>query len=119
MNAGHNPPVVLRRSREGASSRILLEATGSVVGLLRAVDFEERAIALEPGDVLLAYTDGISEALNADEEEWGEERMLLAAEGSMPGCAGKILRGIFRAADQFTGSAAQYDDMTLLVATVS
>src|SRR5579863_8313510 len=112
VNAGHNAPVLLR----GGDS-ILLEATGSVVGLLQNIEFEERSLTLSPGDVLIAYTDGISEALNSAEEEWGEERMLEAATGALPACAEEILRAIFTAADSFIGNAPQYDDMTLLVAT--
>lgn len=114
VNAGHNAPVVLR-----GGERTLLEATGSVVGLLQNVDFEERCLTLLPGDALIAYTDGISEALNADEEEWGEERMLEAAAAASPACADEILRAVFTAADRFIGNAAQYDDMTILVATMS
>jgi len=113
VNAGHNPPVLLR-----GGDRILLEATGSVVGLLQNVEFEERSLTLSPGDALIAYTDGISEALNADEDEWGEERMLEAATAAIPVCADEILRAIFAAADRFIGNAPQYDDMTLLVVTI-
>ncbi len=114
VNAGHNAPVLLR-----GGDRILLEATGSVVGLLQNVEYEERSLTLSPGDALIAYTDGISEALNSDEEEWGEERMLEAATPAIPACADEILRAIFTAADGFIGNAPQYDDMTLLVATIS
>lgn len=113
VNAGHNAPIVFR-----CAERILLEATGPVVGLLRNVEFEERTLALQPGDVLLAYTDGISEALNAVEEEWGEERMIQAAQAALPGRADEILGAVFQAAVDFIGNAAQYDDMTLLVAAV-
>jgi sigma-B regulation protein RsbU (phosphoserine phosphatase) len=113
VNAGHNPPVLLR-----GGDRILLEATGCVVGLLQNVEFEERSVTLSPGDALITYTDGISEALNSEEEEWGEERMLEAATAAIPVCADEILRAIFTAADRFTGNAPQYDDMTLLVATI-
>lgn len=114
VNAGHNAPVLLRRGE-----RTLLEATGSVVGLLPNLEFEERSLTLSAGDALIAYTDGISEALNSDEEEWGEERMLEAAAAAMPAGADEILCAIFTAADRFIGNAAQYDDMTLLVVAVT
>jgi phosphoserine phosphatase RsbU/P len=110
VNAGHNPPVLLR-----GSERILLEAGGPVVGLLADVHYEERSLTLETGDLLLAYTDGISEAMTIEDEEWGEERMVLAAEASRTESAGNILSAVFAAADRFTGNAPQYDDMTLLV----
>ena len=78
-----------------------------------------RSLTPSPGDALITYTDGISKALNSDEEEWGEERMLEAATAGMPVCADEILGAIFTAADRFIGSAPQYDDMTLLVVTIS
>jgi sigma-B regulation protein RsbU (phosphoserine phosphatase) len=68
--------------------------------------------------VLLAYTDGISEAMTETDQEWGEERMLQAAEAVCKSRAQEIVRTLFSAADQFTGSAPQHDDMTLLVMKV-
>ncbi len=65
--------------------------------------------------MLLAYTDGISEAMTADDEEWGEENMIAAAEAAFEGCATDILHALFGAADQFTRKAPQHDDMTLLI----
>jgi sigma-B regulation protein RsbU (phosphoserine phosphatase) len=110
VNAGHNPPVVLR-----GGERILLQAGGPVVGLLQDVRYEEQSLALEAGDLLLAYTDGISEAMTAEDEEWGEERMIVAAENAREKSAANVLSTIFAAADRFTGNAPQHDDMTLLV----
>jgi phosphoserine phosphatase RsbU/P len=89
VNAGHNPPVMLR-----AGARILLEAGGPVVGLLQDVRYEEQSLALEAGDLLLAYTDGISEAMTAEDEEWGEERILLAAESARHKSAANVLSAI-------------------------
>jgi sigma-B regulation protein RsbU (phosphoserine phosphatase) len=64
---------------------------------------------------LIAYTDGISEAMTADDEEWGESRMLAAVSSQPSASAIEILDGIFLAADAFTAGAEQHDDMTLLV----
>ncbi len=115
VNAGHNAPLVLRR-HEGAEPEILqLPADGPVVGLLPDIAYSEQCLQLRPGDLLLAYTDGISEARNAKYEEWGEERMLQAALRSPASSAAEALEGIFEAADAFTAGAAQHDDMTLLV----
>ncbi|MGA8594058.1 MAG: SpoIIE family protein phosphatase, partial [Bryobacteraceae bacterium] len=79
----------------------------------------EQSLTLETGDVLFAYTDGISEAMTESDEEWGEERMRLAAETAAGLSAEDILRTVFAAADQFTGSAPQHDDMTVLVLKVT
>ena len=68
---------------------------------------------------MLAYTDGITEAMSSAEEEWGEEAMIFAAQENMDGSAENILKTIFAAADNFVGNAAQHDDMTVLVMKVS
>ncbi|MGB7168235.1 MAG: SpoIIE family protein phosphatase [Acidobacteriaceae bacterium] len=110
VNAGHNPPVLLRHGRV-----IRLEADGPVVGLLPFAPYTEQSLTLEPGDLLLLYTDGISEAMTHDDEEWAEERMIQAALKVRDQQADEILRAIFVAADAFTAGAPQHDDMTLLV----
>jgi sigma-B regulation protein RsbU (phosphoserine phosphatase) len=119
VNAGHNPPFLLR----GAQS-IPLDATGTVIGLLPDAEYSQASITLQPGDVLLAFTDGISEAMNHDEDEWGEDPMLASAHTliGQPDCthsAQQLLDCILKAADDFTDGAPQHDDMTLLVCTVS
>jgi phosphoserine phosphatase RsbU/P len=110
VNAGHNPPVLLR-----GSEVIRLEADGPVVGLLPFAPYTEQGLALEPGDTLILYTDGISEAMTNDDEEWGEERMISAALTAKNKSAGEVMDAIFTAADAFTAGAPQHDDMTLLV----
>jgi phosphoserine phosphatase RsbU/P len=115
VNAGHNPPFLLRGRVNGDAPFLRLEAGGPVIGLLPHASYEEDVLVLQPGEVLLAYTDGISEAMAEDDEEWGEERMLLAAEAVSACSADDILRRVFAAADQFTGTASQHDDMTLVV----
>ncbi len=75
VNAGHNPPYILR-----GSEAIPLEATGMVVGLLPDAEYAQATIPMHLGDVLLAFTDGISEAMTRDEEEWGEDRMVACAQ---------------------------------------
>jgi sigma-B regulation protein RsbU (phosphoserine phosphatase) len=119
VNAGHNPPYVLR-----GTETIALKATGTVIGLLPDSAYAQATIKLQPGDVLIAFTDGISEAMNHQDEEWGEDRMLVTARQLLgrPDCkttADQLLNCIFDAADQFTSGAPQHDDMTLLVCTIS
>lgn len=110
VNAGHNPPVLLRGDQV-----IRLEAGGPVVGLLPFAPYTEQVLTLEPGDLLILYTDGFSEAMTRDDEEWGEERMIAAARAVQTGTAEEVLRSLFRAADAFTAGAPQHDDMTLLI----
>jgi sigma-B regulation protein RsbU (phosphoserine phosphatase) len=118
VNAGHNPPVILR-----GEAVLPLEATGTVIGLLPDTCFTSAELLLHPGDVLLAFTDGISEAMNAAEEEWGEERMIAAARTLLhrPDCittAEQLLQCVFQEADRFTTGAPQHDDMALLVCMI-
>jgi sigma-B regulation protein RsbU (phosphoserine phosphatase) len=110
VNAGHNPPYVIRGTEIHA-----LEGGGPVVGLLPDAIYEECHLVLKPGDLLLAYTDGISEALNLQDQEWGEERMVAAARDRLPENASTILRHIVTEADRFAATAPQHDDMTLLL----
>jgi phosphoserine phosphatase RsbU/P len=111
VNAGHNPPVLLNKAGELRR----LEACGPVVGLLPLAVYETGSMILEPGDLLIAYTDGISEAMTAEDEEWGEARMLEAVPRRPTALAAEVMEQIFRAADEFTAGAEQHDDMTLLV----
>jgi phosphoserine phosphatase RsbU/P len=119
VNAGHNPPVVLRRGPGGKTEIILIEANGPVVGLLPDAPYTEQSLQLRPGDLFVAYTDGISEAMTRREEEWGEDRMLAAAGEVLDASAGDVLKCVFVAVDKFTAGAAQHDDMTLLVLKLS
>ena len=79
------------------------------------MQYEEQSVTLQAGDLLLTYTDGISEAMTEDDEEWGEERMLQTVKALGGRSVEEILQATFQAADQFTAGAAQHDDMTLLL----
>ena len=118
VNAGHNPPFLIRNAATSATTPERLEAGGPVIGLLPGASYEEQSVTLAAGDVLLTYTDGISEAMTEDDEEWGEERMFQAAESVRSLAAEDILRAVFATADRFTGNAPQHDDMTLLILKV-
>ena len=118
VNAGHNPPIILR-----GETVLRLDATGTVIGFLPDADYACEEIDLQPGDVFLAFTDGISEAMNMAEEEWGEDRMINTAQALLrrPDCtttADQLLQCIFQEADRFTAGAPQHDDMTLLVCMI-
>jgi sigma-B regulation protein RsbU (phosphoserine phosphatase) len=115
VNAGHNPPVVLRCGADGRAEILRLEADGPVVGLLPLAPYTEQSVALLPGDLLLMFTDGISEAMTHDDEEWGEERMIASAEKCREKTAEAALKDLFRDVDAFTAGAPQHDDMTALI----
>jgi len=113
VNAGHNAPMLVR----GAEC-IRLEAGGPVVGLLKQAEYQQMSFQLQPGDILVGYTDGISEAMTVADEEWGEERMLEAIAACRERPAREMIEIILQGADTFTAGAPQYDDMTLSVAKV-
>lgn len=117
VNAGHNAPMILHK-REGEWQIKRLEEGGAVVGLLPNFPYTQAAVELEPGDVLLAFTDGISEAMNTDDEEWGEEQLIDAAKACEGLSAADTISHIVDAADRFAAGADQHDDMTLLVVRV-
>jgi sigma-B regulation protein RsbU (phosphoserine phosphatase) len=109
-NAGHNPPVVLR-----GDEVLRLQATGPVVGLLADPPYEQACCQMLAGDIFLAFTDGISEALTIDDEEWGEERMIAAAQNCRTVPAAAMIDSLMQAADAFAAGAPQHDDMTIVI----
>ena len=111
VNAGHNAPMLFRAA--GGVER--LRATGPVVGLVEAGRFEQLHVVLDPGDVLVVYSDGISEAMNVNEEEWGEEQLAAASLAAFPCNPRELIDTLFVAADAFAGGAKQHDDMTVVV----
>jgi sigma-B regulation protein RsbU (phosphoserine phosphatase) len=117
VNAGHNPPMVLRK-KDGDWQIARLEEGGAVVGLLPNFPYSQAMFDMEPGDVLLAFTDGISEAMNPNEEEWGEENLVEVAKECDGLAAADTISVIVEAADRFAAGAKQHDDMTLMVVRV-
>ena len=95
-----------------------LETGGPVLGIFTEVHYEQGRIQLRPYDALIAFTDGISEAMTADLEEWGEERLITAARMSTHLSAQDIVTAVIASADQFTAGAPQSDDLSLVVLKV-
>ncbi|PYR08313.1 MAG: hypothetical protein DMF99_19310 [Acidobacteria bacterium] len=113
VNAGHNPPMVFRQS---AGREVLrLDRGGPVIGLMEDCRYRQGCVALEAGDVLVAYTDGVSEAMNARDEEWGEERLMNAVAAHRMAPARALIDCLMTSADAFVAGAPQHDDMTLIV----
>ncbi len=117
VNAGHNPPMIFRQ-KEGVWEVLRLEEGGCVVGLLPNFPYTQASVTLQPGDLFIGFTDGISEAMNPAEEEWGEEQMMEAAKSFYGMPAADILASLVKAADEFANGAKQHDDMTLIVLRV-
>jgi len=117
VNAGHNPPMLFHCStNQWIVTR--LDVGGTVVGLLESYPYQQASVSLGPGDLLVAYTDGISEAMNSIDEEWGEECMMKTVEACDGLPAQQVLERIFKDADTFVAGAKQHDDMTLVILRV-
>ncbi len=113
VNAGHNPPAVLRHD----GSTQWLESGGAPVGMFPDSDYRESTVQLNPGDLVIVYTDGVVEATNRIGEEWGIEGLLKAVGTSHQQHCGKaedLVRLIFNSMDIFS-EGHQTDDATLAV----
>ena len=115
VNAGHNWPVLRRAS--GSIER--LDKGGVPLGLLRGAPYECSQLILNTGDVLLIFTDGLAEAENLREEEYGEGRLLATLHKYAQATAGELLRELMTSADQFVGTMPQHDDITCVVMRTS
>jgi sigma-B regulation protein RsbU (phosphoserine phosphatase) len=110
-NGGHNPPLCLRAD---GTVEILTE-NDIVLGVLPAVPMSNRGIELEPGDVVILYTDGVPDAINAVEEEFGLDRLIQVANSNRHRSAPEIVDAIRRSVTRFVGATPQFDDLTLVV----
>ena len=123
VNAGHNPPYLVRRgvaASGGTDAHVIQEltATGAVVGLLPGMEYEEAAVDLCPGDVLVAFTDGVTEAHNPASEEFGEERVKALLCETTDLSAAEIAARMTSALQVWIQDAPQYDDLTFVVMKV-
>ncbi len=110
-NAGHLPPMLVRKQLVEQ-----LEPTGTVVGAFPSAKYEEQKIALEPGDILVAYTDGMVEPENVYGEMFGEERLRELVLRHAGEDSNEIIARAMEAVVQWTGSGELQDDMTMLIA---
>jgi len=112
VNAGHNSPF-LYNARTGEQG--WLAPTDLIVGVLPDVSYEPQWRQLNPGDVLTLYTDGVTEAFNADREMFGEERLVESVRAHQTASAQELVKAIGADVDVFVDGAPQSDDLTLLV----
>jgi len=111
VNAGHNPPILYRRS--GSVERLI--AGGIPLGIFDGVTYESDSATLEPGDWLIIFTDGVTEAENQLGDEYGEDRLMTAIEANRSLNASAMLLTLLRDLDDFVGDTQQRDDVTLMV----
>jgi len=112
VNAGHNPPLICRGA-DGAISEI--PATGMAIGAIEDAEYTSGTVVLKPGDVMVLYTDGITEAENASQEMFGEERLREIISRTQTLTAAAIVNAILESVQAFVGTNPQSDDITLMV----
>jgi sigma-B regulation protein RsbU (phosphoserine phosphatase) len=116
VNAGHNYPVLFK----GNGRVQKLDKGGMILGVLKTTaPYEHETVSLETGDILVMYTDGVSEAMNRDELEYGEERLERAVNAARGTDADGILKAIYRDVVDHVGGAPQSDDITMMILKVN
>ncbi len=111
INAGHNVPILRRKS--GVVER--LEAGGVPIGIFADTPYQAGTTRLDIGDWLVIFTDGIVEAENAKQEEYGEPRLIRLVDRESGSAPAELLRSLLVELDQFVGNTPQHDDMTCLL----
>jgi ketosteroid isomerase-like protein len=109
-NAGHNPPLLLGRT--GAQ---WLRTGGMFAGVFEHAQFEEETVQLQAGDRLVVYSDGITEARNTENAEFGEDRLLTSVEAHREQAPAALVRSILETVREFSSGTGQGDDLTVLV----
>ncbi|MBQ9531859.1 MAG: PP2C family protein-serine/threonine phosphatase [Eubacterium sp.] len=110
-NAGHEYPVIYRK---GEIFELLKDKHGFVIGGMEGVKYRDYEFTLDKGDSLFLYTDGIPEATNSSNEQFGPDRMVKALNITADGSPKDILSNVKKEVDNFVGEAVQFDDLTML-----
>jgi sigma-B regulation protein RsbU (phosphoserine phosphatase) len=109
-SAGHNPPILFRRGQDPG----LLQARGIILGCFEEAIYSEESLSLAPGDTLIIYSDGITEAIDSSEEEFGLEKLKKVAASVAPQPARSLNQSIIDQVRQHQDDAPQLDDMTIV-----
>ena len=114
VNAGHNPPLLIRNGGEVE----LLRARGIALGVTHYIDLQEAERTLQPGDTIVFYTDGVTEAINTEEEAFGERRLIETVSSQRHRSAREIISRVEEEVMSFAGGQPQFDDITMMVLKV-
>jgi sigma-B regulation protein RsbU (phosphoserine phosphatase) len=112
VNAGHNPPLVYR-STSGTFEK--LPPTGIALGAMENMDYTSQTVKIGKDDVVVVYTDGVTESINSKEELFGEKRLTEIIEKNAKLSSKQILETILASVNAYAGDMPQFDDITLLV----
>lgn len=113
MNAGHNPPVLIRNGK----ASFIEQKANLTLAAMEGIRYREQTLQLQPGDLLFLYTDGVTEATDADNQLYGNDRLIRTLTASfstgMDGCR-EACEAVKTDLDGFVGEAPQFDDITML-----
>ena len=115
VSAGHNPPMLYKYATGDVH---LLEADGIALGVLDEIELEEKEVSIEAGDVIVLYTDGVTESINPNNEEFGEERLLQLIKKYHRLSANALTGKIQEVVMEFIEDEPQFDDFTLMTVKI-
>jgi serine phosphatase RsbU (regulator of sigma subunit) len=118
VNAGHNPPLLFRNGPSKTVAVQSLDHAGLPLGAILGSQYECQKVSIQAGDVLVAYTDGVTEAQNSAGEEFGEQRLREVVANALARPAAEISERVRMRLRDFTGHALPFDDLTLVVIKV-
>jgi sigma-B regulation protein RsbU (phosphoserine phosphatase) len=118
-SAGHNPPLLFHKEATDGKQVTWLPPTGAAIGLIEESLFTAETLQIAPGDMLLLYTDGVTEAINVQEEEFGQERLGALIEQWATLSPRDLVRTVRYALQEFTAGRPLADDTTIVVCKIS
>ena len=110
-SGGHDPPLIVRSD---GSSELAPPTGGVALGVAPGIGYRHNEVHLEPGDTVVLFTDGVTEAMNAENEQFGIERLREVFAGNPPTDSEQANRAVFEAVRDFAGDNPQSDDITCL-----
>ena len=110
-NGGHNPPLIIHND---GSSTLLDPIGGIALGIAPGMSFPQSSIKIQPGEIMMLYTDGVTEAMNAEREEYGTDRMQEVYANHPPKDSKEATDMLFESVHEFAGDTPQSDDITVL-----
>jgi sigma-B regulation protein RsbU (phosphoserine phosphatase) len=115
VNAGHNPPLLHRANRQvGPDNLIELGRTGMALGVVDDAAFEQRTVQFHPGDLVLLYTDGITEALDEQEQDFGVQRLQQVLVQRHRAPVADIVEAIEQVLEAYVDDLSPFDDITMV-----
>ncbi len=116
VNAGHDPPLFFRNTEQACFEDLIrLGSTGMQLGMDDDAVYQQTSLQLQPGDFILLYTDGVTDALDAEKNDFGIERLEQVVYANCSASPDELLDALQKAIDDFTGATPPYDDITMLV----